>query len=343
MSACEKGQKWDKAIAVFESMGASHGFSGFRPGVVAYSAGITALARGHKWQHACGKLAEMAMNRLQPNVTTYSALVTALELGQQWQKALLAFEAMSSFLEPDETSLNASIKAAAKGFQWRAILQFIQHFDERAMQPDARTFVSSIAGLARGGQWQSALQCLERCLQEADTGRLELGVPVNAALFELSKQWLWQRVIQLLSSIEMKGAQHRVSAEVRSAISKGGHVVDKRRWQPRIDTTARRFNAILDELQSGSMRLRLEYDNAMIAFESSPEGGHAIRGALSRHGLASHPHKDCCRNMGEIFRDWTMMARIHFEWNLHFFHFLHFGGKEDTGQLLLKSIYRLSS
>ena len=276
---------------------------GCRPGVVAYSASVAALSHGHKWQQACEKLAQMAKDGLQPNVTTYSALITALELGQQWQKALMAFEEMSSMLEPDTICLNASIKAAAKGSQWRSIERFLQRFDNLSLWPDARTFASSIAGLARAGQWQRALHCLERCLREASStssassassSSAKIDVAVKAAVFGLSKQWLWQRVLQLLAAFGIQGPQ-RASAEASAAVAKGGHALDmsSRDAGPMVTLgrSYRTFRACFATLREGSILPRLEYDNAMIAFESSPAGCHMIRDVSSWYGMSPQPPK----------------------------------------------------
>ena len=289
VSACEKGHRWDKAVEFFETMGVAHGF---RKDVVTYTTSIAALSHSHKWQETCEKLAEMFKSRLYPNVTTYSALITALQLAQQWQRALLGFEMLSSVLEPDAVSLNACIKAAATGTQWIMILHLLHEFDERALQPDGRTFASSISGLTKAGQWQKSLHYLERCLQTSsqDLDFTDFAVPVNAALFGLAKQWLWQRVMELLAASEkhVEDTQLRVSAEVRSAFSKQGQAVEKHCRQIGMDPlvslrqSAHAFYSCFDKLEQGAPLPRLEYNNSMIAFESSPEGCHTFRDALSR-------------------------------------------------------------
>ena len=116
--------------------------------------------------------------------------------------------------------------------------------------------------------------------------RLEFAVPFNASLFGLSKQWLWQRVLSLLASAECR-AHQRVSSEIQLALSKGGRSVETRGWQPHFDAAHRTFRTFFDKLPQGNIP-KLEYDNAMIAFESSPEGCRTIREELNRKGFTLH-------------------------------------------------------
>ena len=82
-------------------------------------------------------------------------------------------------------------------------------------------------------------------------------------------------------------AHQRVASEIQLALSKGGHSLEVHSWQPQFDSAHRTFRTFFDKLQQGNIP-KLEYDNAMIAFESSPEGCRAIRDALDRKGFTLH-------------------------------------------------------
>ncbi len=62
--------------------------AGLVPNVITYNAAISACEKGEQWQKALGILAVMPEAGLVPNVITYNAAISACEKGQQWQQAL---------------------------------------------------------------------------------------------------------------------------------------------------------------------------------------------------------------------------------------------------------------
>ncbi|CAK0818311.1 unnamed protein product, partial [Prorocentrum cordatum] len=55
---------------------------------LSYNAGISACEKGEQWQRALALLSEMWEAKLEPNVISYSAGISACEKGEQWQRAL---------------------------------------------------------------------------------------------------------------------------------------------------------------------------------------------------------------------------------------------------------------
>ncbi|CAK0820508.1 unnamed protein product [Prorocentrum cordatum] len=90
ISACEKGQQWQRALAAV----------------------ISACEKGEQWQWAMSLLSEMRESGLQPNAISYNAGICACGRCGQWRQAVsLLNEMRQSNMEPDEDSYDLSIAA----------------------------------------------------------------------------------------------------------------------------------------------------------------------------------------------------------------------------------------
>ncbi|CAK0851248.1 unnamed protein product [Prorocentrum cordatum] len=79
ISACEKGEQWQPALALLSEMREAK----VSPDVIyTYSAGISACEKGKKWQLALGLLSEMCEATVEPNIFSYSAGISACEKGR---------------------------------------------------------------------------------------------------------------------------------------------------------------------------------------------------------------------------------------------------------------------
>ncbi|CAK0800945.1 unnamed protein product [Prorocentrum cordatum] len=88
-----------------------------------YNAGISACEKGEQWQRALALLSEMREAKLEPDVISYSAGISACEKGGQWQPALaLLSEMQGAKLETDSATPLGSARArrASSGSRrWR--------------------------------------------------------------------------------------------------------------------------------------------------------------------------------------------------------------------------------
>ncbi|CAK0881303.1 unnamed protein product [Prorocentrum cordatum] len=90
-----------------------------------YNAGTSACEKGNRWQWALAMLSEMWEVELKPN-TIYSAGISACEKGEQWQRALVLLSEMwEAKLEPDSICYSAGISSCEKGEQWQRALALL--------------------------------------------------------------------------------------------------------------------------------------------------------------------------------------------------------------------------
>ncbi|CAK0874049.1 unnamed protein product [Prorocentrum cordatum] len=83
------------------------------PNVISYSAGISACEKGEQWQQALALLSDMWEAKLEPNVISYNAGISACEKGEQWHRALaLLSEMREAKLEPDVISSATALGSA---------------------------------------------------------------------------------------------------------------------------------------------------------------------------------------------------------------------------------------
>ncbi|CAK0905365.1 unnamed protein product [Prorocentrum cordatum] len=69
ISACEKGEQWQRALALLSEMREAK----LDPhDIFSYSAGISACGKGAQWQRALALLSEMREERLEPTVISYA-------------------------------------------------------------------------------------------------------------------------------------------------------------------------------------------------------------------------------------------------------------------------------
>ncbi|CAK0837724.1 unnamed protein product, partial [Prorocentrum cordatum] len=78
-------QRVREGRAVAAGAGAAERDAGGEAGArLSYSAGISACEKGEQWQRALALLSEMRKAKLEPNVISYRAGISAYEKGEQW-------------------------------------------------------------------------------------------------------------------------------------------------------------------------------------------------------------------------------------------------------------------
>ena len=84
ISACEKDEKWQRALALLRERREAK----LEPGVISYNAGISACEKDAKRHQVLTLLRETREARLEPDVISYTAEISACERGEHWQRAL---------------------------------------------------------------------------------------------------------------------------------------------------------------------------------------------------------------------------------------------------------------
>eukprot|EP00959_Pyramimonas_sp_CCMP1952_P096821 2023587-Pyramimonas_sp.AAC.1 len=69
MSACEKCEQWQRALALFCEVREAK----LEPDVIIYNAGVSVCRKSEQWQRALALLSEMREVKLVPDIITYGA------------------------------------------------------------------------------------------------------------------------------------------------------------------------------------------------------------------------------------------------------------------------------
>ncbi|CAK0880672.1 unnamed protein product [Prorocentrum cordatum] len=75
ISACWKGEQWQRALALFSKMPEAK----LQSDVISYSAAISACAKGEKWQQASALLSDMWQAKVELDAISYSSATSACE------------------------------------------------------------------------------------------------------------------------------------------------------------------------------------------------------------------------------------------------------------------------
>ena len=177
ISACEKGGRWQRALALFQTMPEQR----LVPDVVGYGAIISACEKGGQWQRALALFQTMPEERVVPNVVIYGAIISAFEKGGEWQRALALFQTMpGEKVVPNDFVYNAIISAFEKGGEWQRALALFQTMPEERVVPDVVSFGSVINAFARDDQWQQSLAMLSLMVDL----QVERNIVIYNALFD---------------------------------------------------------------------------------------------------------------------------------------------------------------
>ncbi|CAK0874044.1 unnamed protein product [Prorocentrum cordatum] len=117
-------QRVREGRAVAAGPGAAERNAGGEAGAgLSYSVGISACEKGEQWQLALALLSEMWEAKLEPDVISCNAGISACVKGEQWQRALaLLSEMRGAKLEPDVSATmlgSARARRAGSGSQRR--------------------------------------------------------------------------------------------------------------------------------------------------------------------------------------------------------------------------------
>ncbi|CAK0874690.1 unnamed protein product, partial [Prorocentrum cordatum] len=88
ISACEKGEQWQRALALLSEMREAK----LEPDVISYNVGISVCANGGQWQEALSMLRTMRLRKLDVNFMVYGTAASMCEQGGQGSQALSVFK-----------------------------------------------------------------------------------------------------------------------------------------------------------------------------------------------------------------------------------------------------------
>ncbi|CAK0832933.1 unnamed protein product [Prorocentrum cordatum] len=241
ISACEKGEQWQRALALLSEMWEAK----LEPDVISYSAGISACEKGEQWQRALALLSEMRQAKMEPNSATalgsararrassgsglcYNAGISASGKGEQWARALaLLSELREAKLEPNVIYCNAGISACEKGEQWQRALALLSEMWEVTLESSVTSYNAGISACGKGEQWPRALGLLSE-MREAKL-KPDGIFSYNAVICACERCGQWQQALSQLgemreSNLEPngKGFNFAVTACERSSRDSAG-------------------------------------------------------------------------------------------------------------------------
>lgn len=112
MSACEKGEQWERAVSILQVL---LGWAA-ELGEVAFNAAICSCETTGRWQVALALLSSVS-SQLEASVNSYSVALSACK-DFRWRSALSLYASMSSKrLEPSLIACNAALSSCARGRQ----------------------------------------------------------------------------------------------------------------------------------------------------------------------------------------------------------------------------------
>ncbi len=118
MEACARLGQTDRALSVYAAMRSQPAGSPTAPTVHAYTAAMKAACDGERWDKAMSIWEDLWGSELQPNGHAYSAAMRACAARKDWLRAVSLFEDMAEAgIAPDVVSCTSLVLALASGGQ----------------------------------------------------------------------------------------------------------------------------------------------------------------------------------------------------------------------------------
>ena len=157
-----------KAFGLFHEMTATSMRSKLSPDLVTFSALTSACEKGQQWEKALALVQEMPSWLVLPSIVTYSALASALGRGGQWTLSVALYDVIrAEAVTFNEVFCGAMISACGLGNAWEAALHFLFAMPGKlGLQRNEVTYNAAIGAVEGTPHWQLATLLLEQMARE---------------------------------------------------------------------------------------------------------------------------------------------------------------------------------
>ena len=200
IKACGSVTSWQRSGQLFSSLRA---------------VGPVHVSAHNEMMSSCGKQWQMALDifaqepQLLDDVSHRTAM-NVCEKASQWQQALLLFPPLkaSGHWHPRNTAAhNAAINACKSADQWNLAVALLVAVRQRR-QADVISYGATVSACAKAFGWRTCFGLLDsfRLADQQTTGvfekKMELGVPLSAALGACEAEGLWEAALDLLRELQ---------------------------------------------------------------------------------------------------------------------------------------------
>ena len=165
MSACVNGEQWDNALSLLQQMRETPGVG---LDVISLNVAILACKGTGRWEQALEMIDEICEMGETPGVISFSAAMSACVNGEQWDKALSLLRQMREApgVELRARDLQVAILACKGSRQWEQALQLLDEICEMGETPGVISFNAALSACGRGQAWDEARSLHERMKEQ---------------------------------------------------------------------------------------------------------------------------------------------------------------------------------
>ncbi|CAK9069398.1 unnamed protein product [Durusdinium trenchii] len=292
--ACNAAEQWEMGLAIFDELTQE-----MKPNVVAFSAAMTALARGSHWQRVLDLLLTMRFMREVPNEVTLLAALDACGRGRQWVVALaLLATSWSCRIRVSQSSYTVATWPVQMFRRWEQCLSLVADMPVTGIAPNEINFSATTLACEKSSRWTVAVDLLHGRGHGTRRSLLRVGSVIGAC----ENAFQWHRALALLNDMWL----FQLQANVMTCNGALSACAAARRWVRALQTYAltagRRMrpsvvtgSALLSTLEKG--------DSWRSALRTLYEMSHA---QLQREDMGIKAVLLCCSDQ----RQWPAAAQL---------------------------------
>merc|ERR1719383_228990 len=223
-----------------------------RKDTILYNSAITACEKGQLWQKALMLFREMGQVRIAADTVSYSAAISACEKGANPLTALALFMRMDQCSIPkDQIVFNSTISACDKGMSWTMALQLLGQMQGARLKADACSYSAAITASGKASHWSTALKLLKEAKECG--GHVSNMIVVNATISACEKGGQWQIALHMLAehgerdTISFNSVMSACAVDTRWAEALA---VFRSMGEECVEQTRRSYSALLDALRA---------------------------------------------------------------------------------------------